>query len=127
MKLISNIFITIISCIFIVLGLAFIFIEARLLISLDWLIYDNPLSGFIRYLFRLLISIYIIFVSVLELISIKKNNKLIIEYLLYFDISLVIISFFLVIFATNYIGIISYILVMLLVSFKVFKNKNINN
>lgn len=127
MRKILNILIAFISVIFIILGLAFVFIESRLLVSLDWKIYDNTLNGFIRYLFRLLISIYVIFVSTLELISLWKNNKFINNYLLYFDISLVIISFFLVLFTTNYLGTISYILVMLLISLKVFKTKNATN
>lgn len=127
MRKILNILIAFISVIFIILGLTFVFIESRLLVSLDWKIYDNTLNGFIRYLFRLLISIYVIFVSTLELISLWKNNKFINNYLLYFDISLVIISFFLVLFTTNYLGTISYILVMLLISLKVFKTKNATN
>lgn len=120
MKKISKILITLIAIILIVLGLAFSFIEARLLFSGDYIIYDNAFNGFIRYFLRFLISLYVIFVAMLELINLKKEYKFIKDYLMYFEISLVILSVLLVLLATNYIGTISYFLVLILASFKVF-------
>ena len=120
MKKISKIIITLIAIILIVLGLAFSFIEARLLFSGDYIIYDNAFNGFIRYFLRFLISLYVIFVAMLELINLKKEYKFIKDYIMYFEISLVILSVLLVLLATNYIGTISYLLVLILASFKVF-------
>ena len=105
MNKLFKILLVIISSIIMILSLAFIVIEGRLLFSGDWLIYDNPFNGFIRYLCRLLIAIFAFTKSLLEVIYINKKHS-IKEYLYYGDISLVLMSLSILVFSTNYVGII---------------------
>ena len=112
-----NILTIFISSIIILLSLVFIFIDGRLLFSLDWIIYDNAFNGFIRYLFRLIISIYAGFVGLMEIINIKKQKDI----LLYFNISLVLISIILLFTTTNYVGTICIIVSVLLLIIKLIK------
>lgn len=100
---ISRIFI---STLIIILSLAFIFIEARLILAGDFLIYDNAFNGFIRYFFRLILSILSLLVALYEIINIKKKDEKIKEYLMYGSVSLVIMSIVCIFFITNYVGVI---------------------
>ena len=50
MSKLFKVLLVIVSSIVMLLSLAFIVIEGRLLFSGDWLIYDSPFNGFIRYL-----------------------------------------------------------------------------
>ena len=77
---ISRIFI---STLIIILSLAFIFIEARLILSI----------------LSILVALY-------EIINIKKKDEKIKEYLMYGSVSLVIMSIVCIFFTTNYVGII---------------------
>lgn len=122
MNKLFKVLLVIISSIIMILSLAFIVIEGRLLFSGDWLIYDNPFNGFIRYLCRLLIAIFAFTKSLLEVIYINKEHS-IKEYLLYGDISLVLMSLSILVFSTNYVGIICTALsnLLLLVKFVNFK------
>ena len=122
MNKLFKILLVIISSIIMILSLAFIVIEGRLLFSGDWLIYDNPFNGFIRYLCRLLIAIFAFTKSLLEVIYINKKHS-IKEYLYYGDISLVLMSLSILVFSTNYVGIICTLLanILLLVKFVNFK------
>lgn len=105
-KILTNIALGIPLTIILILSLIFVFIEGRLLISLDWIIYDNAFNGFIRYFFRLLFAILCIFVVILEFINMKKNNKTLTFYLIISNISLLISSFIIFLFGTNYVGIV---------------------
>ena len=122
MNKLFKILLVIISSIIMILSLAFIVIEGRLLFSGDWLIYDNPFNGFIRYLCRLLIAIFAFTKSLLEVIYINKKHS-IKDYLYYGDISLVLMSLSILVFSTNYVGIICTVLanLLLLVKFVNFK------
>ena len=122
MNKLFKVLLVIISSIIMILSLAFIVIEGRLLFSGDWLIYDNPFNGFIRYLCRLLIAIFAFTKSLLEVIYINKEHS-IKEYLYYGDISLVLMSLSILVFSTNYVGIICTVLanLLLLVKFVNFK------
>ena len=84
---ISRIFI---STLIIILSLAFIFIEA----------------SFIRYFFRLILSVLSLLVALYEIINIKKKDEKIKEYLMYGSVSLVIMSIVCIFFTTNYVGVI---------------------
>ena len=95
----------IISSIIMILSLAFLIIEGRLLFSGDWLIYDSPILGCIRYLGRLLLSVFAFTKCLLEVIYINKEHKLK-EYLGYADIGLVVMSVVILIFSTNYVGLV---------------------
>ena len=105
MSKLFKVLLVIISSIVMLLSLAFIVIEGRLLFSGEWLICDNPFNGFIRYLCRLLIAIFAFTKSLLEIIYINKEHS-IKEYLYYGDISLVLMSLSILVFSTNYVGII---------------------
>ena len=96
----------IISTLIIILSLVFIFIEARLIIAGDFLIYDNAFNGFIRYFFRLILSILSFIVALFEIINIKKKDEKIKEYLMYGSISLVVMSIVIILFSTNYVCIV---------------------
>lgn len=104
-KIISNIIFGIPLLVLILISLVFVFIEGRLLVSLDWTIYDNAFNGFIRYFFRLLIALGSIFTAVLEFINMKKNSKTIEFYLNNISIGLLCASIVILITATNYAGI----------------------
>ena len=75
MKKVLSILSLIVSSIVIILGLVFVFIEGRLIISLDWMVYENPFGGFIKYLFRLLLAIISIGLGILDYINYKRKNK----------------------------------------------------
>lgn len=121
MKKLLNVLLIILFSIVSVLALAFIFIEGRLVLSLEWKVYDNPMNGLVRYLFRLLIAIYCLVVSILEIINIKKKNKVLESYLVVFDISFVVISLVVLVYATNYINLICIVLALLILIVKYLK------
>ena len=75
MKIVRNILVGFFSIIIFVLSLAFIVIEGRLLFSLDWIIYDNVIFGFLRYFFRFLIAISLCIYSIVEFINMKKKSE----------------------------------------------------
>lgn len=105
MKKLFKILIVFLSSIIMLFAFAFIFIEGRLLFSGDWLVYDSPIMGFIRYLSRLLIAIGVFMKSLLEIIYINKDKK-IKEYLWYLDIAYILIAICVIAFSANYVGII---------------------
>ena len=101
------------SSIIIILSLAFIIIEVRLVFSGDYLVYDSPFNGFVRYFFRLLLAFLVLGKSVLEFTKIGKNGMLK-EYLFYGDISLLLMSIIILIFSTNYVGLVCILLSVLI-------------
>ena len=109
MKNLFKVLLIIVSSIIMILSLAFIFIEGRLLFSGDWIVYDNPFNGMIRYLCRLLLSIFAFIKSLLEIIYINKEHKMK-EYLWYTDISLIVISIIVLLFSTNFVGLVCIVL-----------------
>ena len=125
MNKLFKVFIIVISFIIMLLSFAFIAIEARLIFSLDWLAYDSPIMGLIRYLCRLLIALFAFVKSLLEMININKKNK-VKEYLYYCDFAYVIIAIFVVIYSANYIGIICVSLALINLKI-VFKEKTVTN
>lgn len=117
MKKVLNILLCFVCVIIIILSLAFTFIEARLLLSLDWSIYDNPTNGFIRYLFRLILALFVLTSGLFEIINVFKKEK--IDLLLLFtNISLLIMSIIIAIFSTNYVGLVCLGLSILLLIIK---------
>ena len=117
MKKVIDILLKVLHClicsIIIILSLAFMFIEARLLISLDWSIYDFAFNGFIRYFFRFLLALFALSVCIFEFINLKK--KTLSKYLFIADLSLVLMSVIALIYTANYVGIICIVLSTLLV------------
>ena len=117
MKKVIDILLKVLQClicsIIIILSLAFMFIEARLLISLDWSIYDFAFNGFIRYFFRFVLALFALSVCVFEFINLKK--KTLSKYLFIADLSLVLMSVIALIFTANFVGIICIVLSTLLI------------
>lgn len=125
MNKLFKVLLVIISSIIMILSLAFIVIEGRLLFSGDWLIYDSPFFGCIRYLGRLLLSAFAFTKCLLEIIYINKEHKLK-EYLGYADIGLVIMSVVILIFSTNYVGVVCIVLSFVNFIIKLIKYKFVN-
>lgn len=115
MKLAYRITIGIISSIMSLLALVFIVIEARLLFSGDWIIYDNAAAGFIKYLFRLLIACGILTKCVFEFINIKKMSKTINLFLFVSDIAIVIAFIPLMITGANYVPEVGFLIALVCV------------
>ena len=68
----------IITCVIsLVLSLAFLVIEGRLIFSQDWIIYDSPIMGLIRYLLRFIFALGGLLMSIFELVNLKKRNPFI--------------------------------------------------
>ena len=121
------------SSITMVLALAFIVLEGRLVIAGDWVIYDNAADGFIRYFFRLLLAIIVFAKCILEFVFIKKNINYK-QYLFYVDVGMVCMSIIVLIWSTNYVGvallalsIIPILIKILLIKFKKTNEKIENN
>ena len=122
MKKIIKVLLVFISSIIMILSLAFIVIEGRLLFSGDWLVYDSPFDGFIRYLFRLVIALVAFTKCLLEIIYLNKEHN-IKEYLYYTDIALVLMSVSILVFSTNYVGVICISLANLNLLIKYINNR----
>ena len=118
-----SILLYIISVIIGILSVAMMFIEGRLLLSGDFIIYDSVLNGLIRYLLRFIIASSYLFMVLCELIKSIRKNNFINNNLLFFELLLFMVSIVIFIFATNYIGIISFILMLLFIILKVLKVK----
>lgn len=106
MKKVMNIVLIGFSTIFGLFALAFAFLEARLLVSLDWTIYDFAFNGFIRYFLRLIIALAALAVCVIQIKNVIKENEKVSKVLYLVDYLLLLISIVIAIFATNYVGII---------------------
>lgn len=117
-NLLLKILLTLFCSICLIFSFIMIFIEGRLIISLDWIAYDNAVNGLIRYLFRFLISLFSFITVLLEIINLFKKQNNLFYYLLFSEISLVIISIIILILTTNYIGIVCIILSSLILLLK---------
>ena len=106
MKKVMNIVLIGFSTIFGLFALAFAFLEARLLVSLDWTIYDFAFNGFIRYFLRLIIALAALAVCVIQIKNVIKENEKVSKVLYLVDYLLLVISIVIAIFAANYVGII---------------------
>ena len=106
LTIILNVLLCIVLGVAIILGLAFTFIEGRLLFSGDWLIYNNPFYGFIRYFFRTLLALGFITYCVIEIIYLFRYNRMNKFIVMAIRFSFITFSFVLVFNATNGLGII---------------------
>ena len=121
MKKIINIIFYLICFIIAFLSFAMMFIELRLLISGDFIIYDNVFNGFIRYFFRFLLSCLFVFMVLCESIRKIKNNNFIKNNLLVFEMSMLIASVIIFLTTTNYINIIVILLMIMFIALKILK------
>ena len=92
MKKLFNVLIGIFSAIILLLSIVFAVIEARLLFSGDWLVYDNAAAGFFKYLFRFILALSCGAYAVFEFINMKKNNKTISHFLFISNIGMVVMT-----------------------------------
>lgn len=124
-KLINTIFYVVTSMI-LVIAFVMSIIEIRLLISGDFFLCENVIVGFVKYLLRLIISLCFVFVMISELFkSIQRihfinNNLYFIEWLLFVS------SIVVLLYGTNYIGLVTFIFSSLFILFKTLK-RQINN
>ena len=118
MKKIISILFYLIGSIIMLLSLVMMVIELRLIISLDFMIYDSPINGFIRYFLRFSLAFSYLFMVLCEIIKKLKNNNFIKENLLIFNLSLLIVSIIIYFTTTNYIYIIVLILMIAYISIK---------
>lgn len=121
MKKFLNVLLIIFCIISSILSLVFIVIEARLLVSLDWSIYDNAFNGMIRYLFRLLLSLFVLLVSISNIISIKIKKTSLEVLLMFSNLALFISSIIISLFASNYVGLVCILLSFIILSIKTTK------
>lgn len=121
MKKLLNVLLIIFCIISSILSLVFIVIEARLLVSLDWSIYDNAFNGMIRYLFRLLLSLFVLLVSISNIISIKIKKTSLEVLLMFSNLALFISSIIISLFASNYVGLVCMLLSFIVLSIKTAK------
>ena len=121
MKKIINIIFYLICFIIALLSFVMMFIELRLLISGDFIIYDNVFNGFIRYFFRFLLSCLFVFMVLCESIRKIKNNDFIKNNLLVFEMSMLIASVIIFLTTTNYINIIVILLMIMFIALKILK------
>lgn len=119
MKIVSKILLIIISCVILLVSLVMIFVYGRLICSGDFLIYDRPFNGFIRYFLRLILSTLYLGISLIEIIPSFRVNKFVKSNIYYVEILLLISSVFIFAFATNYIGITVFGLMCIFHFFKV--------
>ena len=121
LNIIVNILKSIVSVVLIIISLAFIFIEGRLLLSLDWIVYNSLFISFIMYFCRFLAALIIGVIGVLEIINLfKKNNKLSLI-ILFSNIGLVIMSIIVFIETTNYVDAAAIILGVIILLIEVFR------
>lgn len=74
MKRKSNVILIIISAIIAILSLAFLVIEARLVLSFDWTLHEHEFLGFIQYMARLGISALCLATSISSIVYINKKS-----------------------------------------------------
>ena len=97
-----------------VLALAMAFLEARLIFSMDWSVYQSPANGLIRYSLRLLIALSAFAVALMEIINLKLNHNEISSMLIYAEAGLLLGAIPVCVFGANYIGLVYSVFAVLL-------------
>ena len=106
MKKVGKILSYIFAAFIILFSLVFIVIEGYNLFSCDWIIYENAINGFVRYLCRFIIALFGITMGIFTYFALsKKENKILQMYYFFGTIILLISSIIISQFATNYINI----------------------
>ena len=98
-----------------IISLVMMFVYGRLIVCKDFMIYDSPLNGFIRYFLRFVLSGLYLFMSIIEILSLDKKSIFIKKNHYFFEVLLLISSVIILVFSTNYIGIISLLLMIIFV------------
>lgn len=106
MRIVGKIVSCLLYAIVAILALAFIFIEGRLLFSLDWSIYDSAWNGLIHYAMRLILALFALFVCVAEFVNMKRKSGAWSLYLLFANVALVAVAVIVFALATNYANVV---------------------
>ena len=124
MKKLINVLISVFTGLILLVSFVMTVIEARILLSGDFLLCDNAFNGFTRYFLRLIISISFLLISFMELFKLVKKCNFLLKHLYFIEILLFISSIVILIFGTNYVGIVCFVLYgifMLLKTIKIFQ------
>lgn len=120
-KFFNIILVTLLSIILVVtliLGLAFTFIEGRFVISLDWIVYQNPVNILIRHILRLVLAITLIVYVIREFINMSKKKDKSTFSLLGQNIGLVVLGVIMYVNTANYVDIVGLILPLVILAIK---------
>lgn len=109
----------------IILSLAFSFIEGRMLFSSDWIAYENPFGGCIRYLLRFFIALCALTLAITEFVNLKKQNGFLNNYLIFADGALFIACLVIAFFSSNYVGVVLIAVSALALLFKLLYRFNL--
>ena len=114
MRKVGKILSLVFSTLIIIFSIIFLIIESRTLFSLDWTLYENTFNGMIRYLFRVIISLFGLLIGIFTYIVLfKKYNQTLHIYLYVGSITFLISSIIIAIFASNYLDILFVVLPLL--------------
>ena len=120
-KFFNIILVTLLSIILVVtliLGLAFTFIEGRFVISLDWIVYQNPVNILIRHILRLVLAITLIVYVIREFVNMGRKKDKSTFKLLGQNIGLVVLGVIMYVNTANYVDIVGLILPLVILAIK---------
>lgn len=89
-----------------ILGAAFVFVEGRFVLSLEWFIYPNPANAVLRHSLRLLLALGVILYVIFELINLARKRKGTSISLFGINIGLTIAGIMMYILFTNYVDLV---------------------
>ncbi len=111
MRIVGKIISYITAALIIGFSLFFIFIEGRTLFAGDWLLFENPINGFIRYFLRLIVAIFSLILSFSTYFMLsKKANEALRIYFYFAVLAFLVSSIVIASFSTNYIDILFFAL-----------------
>lgn len=108
MKKLINVLFSIFAGLVLLASFVLIFIESRLLFSGDFLLCDNVINAFIRYFLKLVLSVSFGFVSFMELFKLTGKYQFLSKHMFFIEILLLVSSIVILIFGTNFIGIVCF-------------------
>ena len=120
-KFFNIVLVTLLSIILVVtliLGLAFTFIEGRFVISLDWIVYQNPINILIRHVLRLVLAITLIVYVIREFVNMGRKKDKSTFKLLGQNIGLVVLGVIMYVNTANYVDIVGLILPLIILAIK---------
>ena len=123
MKKLFNILYYFVCSLILILSIVMAFLEIRLLVSLEFLLYDNAFNGFVRYFLRTIIALSYLLMVLIVFIKRLKNNDFIKKHFAFLEFGLLITSYILYLTTANYIGLVCFILMGLYSVFKFLRYK----
>ena len=123
MKKLFNILYYFVCSLILILSVVMAFLEIRLIVSLDFLLYDNAFNGFVRYFLRTIIALSYLLMVLVVFIKRLKNIDFIKKHFVFLEFGLLIISYILYLTTANYIGLVCFVLMGLYSVFKFLRYK----